>query len=90
MKIDGAFGYDVQGASPKGRPPGQQAAKAVRGVEPGVEVTESARKYIDKALAAEEVDLAAVAEAKKLLADGLLDTPEAIDRVADAIVERGL
>ena len=90
MRIDGASGYDVHAAGPNSRAPGQQPAKATRSIQPGVEVDRSARKYIDQAIAAEEVDLAAVAEAKKLLADGLLDTPEAIGRVANVIVQRGL
>jgi hypothetical protein len=42
--------------------------------------------YVQKALAAEQVDHQAVAEARKLLASGQLDTPEAADRAAEAIL----
>ena len=98
MRIDGTFGYEAHGVAgkngPANQPPaGQRAGKGPRAVRPeaGVEVAVSAhRAYIDKALAAAEVDAAAVAEARRLLDEGLLDTPEAVERLADAIVNRGL
>ena len=92
MRIDGTFGYEAHGLAGNNRASGQRAPKPAARIEgdAAVEVAASARKYIDKALAAEEVDPAAIAEAKRLLAEGLLDTPEAIERAADAMVMRGL
>ena len=55
------------------------------------ETTEAVHKsYIRKAVAGGDVDLQAVAEAKKLLDGGQLDTPEAIARAAENIVIRGI
>ena len=92
MRIDGTFGYDAYGMAGKGRSPGQGPAKVPRAIaaQVGVEVADSTRKYIDQAAATPAVDSSAVEEARKLLASGLLDTPEAIDRVAQAIVDKGL
>ena len=92
MRIDGTFGYEAHGLGGKSGALGQHAPKATESVErnAGVEVVAPAGKYIAKALAAEEVNTAAIAEAKRLLAEGLLDTPEAIERAAEAMVTRGL
>jgi hypothetical protein len=43
------------------------------------------RKYLPQASSAEEIDLQAVEEAKRLLASGQLDTPEAIRRAAEGV-----
>ena len=93
MRIDGTFGYETGGVTGKNGPAGQRAGKAPRAVRPdaGVEVAASAHQtYIEKALAAAEVDASAVAEARRLLDEGLLDTSEAVERLADAIVTGGL
>ena len=45
---------------------------------------------VSQALATDEVRMQAVEEARMLLQTGQLDTPEAIERTARAIVERGL
>jgi len=50
-------------------------------------VTES---LVAKARESAEVDSKAVAEAKRLLAEGLLDTPQAAQRAAEAILHKGL
>lgn len=92
MRIDGTSGYDAYRVAGEKRAAAQGHAKAPRPTGPhaGVEVAESARKYIDQALGATTVNSTAVEEARKLIASGLLDTPEAIDRVAQAMVDRGL
>ena len=46
--------------------------------------------YIRRAVASDDVDLQAVAEAKKLLESGQLETPGAIARAAENIVIRGI
>jgi len=92
VRIDGTFGYDAYRLAGEKRTAAQKDAKAPTAATPnaGVEITDSARKYIDQALAAPAADSNAVEEAKKLIASGQLDTPEAIDRVAQAMVDRGL
>lgn len=55
------------------------------------QTTEAACKsYIRKAADCQDVDLQAVAEARKLLDAGQLDTSEAIARAAENIVIRGI
>jgi len=92
VRIDGTSGYDAYRLAGEKPTAAQKEAKAPPSTEPqaGVEVAESARKYIDQALAAQTADSTAVEEARKLIASGQLDTPEAIDRAAQAIVDRGL
>lgn len=46
--------------------------------------------YIDSAGKVEEVNAQAVAEAKEMLASGQLQSAEAIQRAAEAILSRGL
>jgi hypothetical protein len=53
-------------------------------------ILESPGPYVRQALAGEDVNLQAIEEAKKLLASGQLDTPQAILRAAEAIIERGI
>jgi len=48
------------------------------------------KSYVQMVLSSEEVDRAAVAEARKLLQEGSLDTSEAARRAAEAIVNRGV
>jgi hypothetical protein len=50
----------------------------------------ASQPYIRKAAASEEVDLQAIAEAKKLLASGELDTPAAAQRAAERILSTGI
>jgi len=56
----------------------------------GTEVVSSQKRLIANARAVPEVDTHAIAEAKALLADGALDTAEAIDRAAQALLDTGL
>jgi len=48
------------------------------------------RTYVRQAVTSEEVDSKAVAEARKLLESGQLDTSEAALRAAGVILERGI
>lgn len=55
------------------------------------ETTEAVCKsYIRKAIDSCDVDLEVVAEAKKLLETGKLDTPEAVERAAERIISGGI
>mgnify|MGYP006308128979 FL=1 len=91
MRIDGAGNCgprDVaKGGPASGKPAGSptdapaanQAADANGGV----------KSYTAEALSADEVNAAAVAEARRLLATGALDSPQAIQRAAEAIINYG-
>jgi hypothetical protein len=94
VRIDGTDRVELHGpsasgsASPQSARPGgvQEAAETGR-----PRATELAcEAYIRKAAASEEVDLQAVAEARKLLEAGRLDTPEAAARTAEAIIIKGI
>ena len=94
MRIDPANKPEIQGflpgsngsAQPVGPGVGRPIAQTGR-----PETTEVVHKsYIRRAVAGDDVDLQAVAEAKKLIEDGLLDTPEAIASAAENIIIRGI
>lgn len=94
MRIDPTNKPEIQGqlpggnASPQPVGPGDAHLTAQTGRP---ETTEAIHKsYIRRAAASEDVDLQAVAEAKKLLEAGQLDTSEAIARAAENIVSRGI
>lgn len=46
--------------------------------------------YIQQAAAASEVNASAVAEARKAIEDGTLDTPEAVGRLAGRLLAEGI
>jgi hypothetical protein len=50
----------------------------------------SAEPYLERAREAPEVRESAVAEARRLLAEGTLDTPEAARRAAEALLQLGI
>jgi hypothetical protein len=50
----------------------------------------AASRYVQNAIQVQDVDTKAVERASKLLASGALDTPEAAQAAADAIVDSGL
>lgn len=83
--------------------PSSGAEPTRRKVEPRAKETDDARPsevpagpepdtrgYVEKARAAGAINTAAVAEARRLLESGELDTPEAARRAAEAILEQGL
>ena len=90
MRIDGTSGSDIYDAAARDKvqrleTPGGPAAQR----QPSHEVVISTlpQRYLREAQATDDIDLAAIAEAKRLIAAGQLDTPEALQRAADAIVE---
>jgi len=94
VRIDPANRPEIQGsllggnATPQAVRPGGGRPAAQTGRP---ETTEAVHQsYIRRAVAGDDVDLQAVAEAKKLIAAGQLDTPEAIASAAENIVIRGI
>jgi len=94
VRIDGTNRADAQGpaaggsASPQAARPGSAPELAETGRPKTTEV--AADSYVRKASASDDVDLQAVAEARRLLEAGLLDTPEAAAKAAEAIIIRGI
>jgi len=91
VRIDGAYIPDVPKSGderaegtglPKGAPadPGAGSAEVVR----------SHQRLAGLAAAADEVNAKAVEEARKLLQSGQLDTDEAAERAARALLEEGM
>ena len=88
MRIDGTSGSDLYGLGGRNNVAGRKSSGAAdpTGIETDVVASGPEKKYIARALAAADVDSAAVAEAKRLLASGQLDTPAAAQRAAEAIL----
>ncbi|RKY23863.1 MAG: hypothetical protein DRP83_08545 [Planctomycetota bacterium] len=95
MRIDGQIGYEYpkplggEEKPSRSKLPGPEQA-ATQGSGKGEQLAPGQRSLIQAALAVEDVDTAAVAEAKELLESGQLDTPEAARRAAKNMIERGL
>ncbi len=94
MHINGPDGIGAQGL-PGGKPQAPRKTVAEtpapknETVSLDVELKSISTDYIRQANASDEVNAAAVAEAKKLIESGLLDTPEAAQRAAEAIFNLG-
>ncbi len=56
----------------------------------GVAVEPTVMTYVRKAIESDQIDLQAVAEAKKLLESGELDTAETAERAAERIIDLGI
>ena len=92
VRIYGAFGQDPRELMGPGR--SDRTAKASG---PGKGKASSADKAegadgasLVQALSGEEINAKAVAEARRLLMEGKLDTPEACAKAAETIIDRGL
>ena len=92
MRIDGVYGPGIGGVrDDKGTAP--KAGRPEEGPGAGGEPTElyaAAKQYVASASGAEEVNRQSVAEARELLRSGKLDSPEAVRRAAEAIVNLGI
>ncbi len=95
MRIDGPNSlnaYEAARQTPGGAretsPAGERGDAADPADAAGVDA--EARPYVGKALAADDVNLEAVTEARNLLDAGELDTPEVIRRAAERIVSDGI
>ncbi|MBM4019088.1 MAG: hypothetical protein FJ288_12295 [Planctomycetes bacterium] len=93
MHVNRTEGYNTPGV-PDGTPGLAKAGPegGARKADPnGVALSESAlAALVRQAAAADEVNSGAVADARRLLESGQLDTPEAIRRAAESILNRGV
>jgi len=94
MRIDPAQPLNPQ-ALPGGKPAAQKPAEPNAGADAkpvvdGVEIRSRHAALLRQAAVADEIDQAAIAEARRLLAEGKLDTPDAARRAAEAILRLGL
>ena len=91
VRIDGTYGLEPHKASEDK----EAAAKELKGkgglpaATDSAEVVSSQERLIAAAAAADEVDTRAVEEARALLKAGQLDTPEAANRAAEAMLDLG-
>ena len=94
MRIDGTHGLDpnapAEGQNAPARNTPKTASASPEGGVDGSQILAAQREVIAQARRAEKVDLQAVEEARRLIASGELDTPEAARRAAQAIIELGL
>lgn len=67
-----------------------QAQQAARNDADAVVASPQQQHYVQQAAACDEIDLQAVAEARRLIEAGELDTPAAIERAAERILTQGL
>ena len=95
MRIDGTFGINPQPLSNGKVPSGdvknrnEGEGQVDRVVLEEAQVEYLVKAYIEKASGVEELDKAAVEEARELLKSGAMDTPEALQRAAEAILRLG-
>jgi len=95
MQIEPTQGHDPLGL-PEGGRPAQPTGPAAH--PPDLKPAETAvppadlHAYLARAGTADDAPIrdAAVAEAKRLLASGALDTPDAVERAAEAILTIGI
>jgi len=96
MRIDGTYRPQTPGLAGPG-----EASEAARQITPGnagvdksadasAAGADSLAAYVAKAKSSPEVNADAVAEARRLMEAGLLDTPEAVLKAAQAIVDNGI
>lgn len=84
MRIDGTSDIQRRSIQDNMAPASGARAEAVVPMEQGqVQVQQDCAAYIQKAGQVEDVNLQAVAEAKRLMQTGQLDTPEALLRAAN-------
>lgn len=93
MRIDGIQGHQAHRPddhSPLARPGGSERGAAADKAVDSSGILAEVRPYIDSARKVGQVNADAVAEAKEMLASGQLQSPEAMQRAAEAILSRGL
>ena len=93
MRIDRPNNVEIQGSTYPNNTPVQPAnVSQPKGsaVENQLSVDPAAKPYIQKAQATEDVNVQAIAEAKQLIADGQLDTTEAIEKLAENLLSKGI
>ena len=93
MRISGPDGLPPRGAHEAAKADAKIAGSAGRSTPtaaPDAELLSSYRPYIEKADQVAEMDLHAIADAKALLASGELDSPQAVRRAAETILNLGI
>ena len=93
MRIDGTSGLGPSMPLDRDKVPGNKAGAtgaAGKGAAEAGALSARQKQYIQQAGQVDQVNASAVAEAKKLIESGLLETPEAITRLAETIVDRGV
>ena len=92
MRIDPTHGPEPHGL-PEGKPgsakPTRPAGTEQRPTTDSAELLSTHKPYVGKAMEADEIDLQAVQEAKKLLESGQLFSPEAVLRAARNLLADG-
>jgi hypothetical protein len=93
MKINGPYGFEPPGLtnrSDKSGKSGKSDQGSKTGKASGGSLVHAAHNsFVSLALQTEEVNTQAVNEARNLLENGQLDTPEAARRTAEAILDLG-
>ena len=93
MRIDGPERLQISGSSAAGdkAPRPAKAGDAAPAPSGAIQPEDSSlQALVLQAMAGAEVDANAVAEAKKLLESGALDTAEAAARAAEGLMSRGI
>lgn len=95
MKINSTSGLDMYEAAAqeklrRAETSGTHKAPVARPSGDEVVLSAPPQEYVRQVRQAQDVDVQAVAEAKRLIAAGELDTPEAIQRAAEIITDRGI
>ena len=92
MRIEGTYGIGPGGAGKGSQGKAQRVDQATvedATIPDDPEIRHLHRKYLKEPAGAEETDRGAITEARELLNSGKLDTPDAIARAAEAIVDLG-
>ena len=94
MRIEGTSSLDPRGPLDGERPaaqakPAEALTPPTQG-DPERQVKLACAKYIQGASQSEEIDTQAVDRARKLLSSGDLDTPQAAQAAAEAILDLGI
>jgi hypothetical protein len=92
VRIDPTHGPEPHGL-PEGKPasakPTRPAGAEEKPTAHSAELLATHKPYVRKAMEADEIDLQAVQEARKLLESGQLFSPEAVRRAARNLLEDG-
>ncbi|MFP4106496.1 MAG: hypothetical protein ACLFVU_10455 [Phycisphaerae bacterium] len=93
MRINGTFGFETQGLPDRpdrsARSGKTDSGGKTRESSGGALIHAAHNSFVSLAMQSEEVNLRAVEEARRLLENGQLDTPEAVRRTAEAILDLG-
>jgi len=89
VRVQGPQGHEPQNV-PNATGPGRAVGPEARTPATEAHLSASCRPYIAKALSSDAFNVQAVQEARRMLAAGQLDTPDAAQRAAERIVDLGI